>query len=175
MKPLYIKIKKLDEKAVIPQYAHPTDAGLDLVATSRTTDEFGNIVYGTGIAVEIPKGHVGLIFPRSSIYKNGLTLTNSVGVIDSGYRGEIMAKFQPTTKMVKYAKLKDRIKSLLFGTFIKRPSPFISLGLVNGMWYEVGDRIAQLIIIPYEKVTFIETETLSDSDRGTDGYGSTGK
>ena len=82
-KEMEIKIKKLTENAVIPHKAHPTDAGFDLTATSCTMDEFGSMVYGTGIAVEIPEGYVGLVFPRSSICKKDMMLTNCVGVIDS--------------------------------------------------------------------------------------------
>ena len=79
-----IKIKKLTDNAVIPHKAHPTDAGFDLTATSCDFDiKTGTIMYGTGIAVEIPEGYVGLVFPRSSICKKDMTLTNCVGVIDS--------------------------------------------------------------------------------------------
>lgn len=129
----------------MPTKAHATDAGFDLTATSREIDTVGNFVYGTGIAVEIPEGYVGLVFPRSSIAKKTLILTNSVGVIDSGYRGEIMAKFSDN-------KLSAR-----------------------GEVYEVGERIAQLIILPYPQIEFEEVAELSDSDRGVGGYGSTGK
>lgn len=99
-----IKFKKLSEKAVAPVKAHKTDAGFDLVATKITT-EVGEdaklvIVYHTDLAIEIPEGYVGLLFPRSSIFKKSLMLTNSVGVIDSGYRGEIMAKFKCNTDVV---------------------------------------------------------------------------
>ena len=93
---LKINIKKLVPEAVIPSYAKPVDAGMDLVATSIGIDEYNNTVYGTGIAIEIPEGYVGLIFPRSSNAKTDLYLTNHVGVIDSGYRGEIMFKFRAT-------------------------------------------------------------------------------
>lgn len=137
---LNIKIKKLHKDAVIPTKAHATDAGCDLYATSCHYDN-GLIIYGTGIAVEIPEGYVGLVFPRSSIANTHLTLSNSVGVIDSGYRGEVMAKFRK--------------------------------GGTRG--YNVGDRIAQLIILPYPEVVFEEAEELSESDRGTGGYGSSGK
>lgn len=140
-----IRFTKLTDNAVTPSKAHATDAGFDLTATSRTIDTAGNFVYGTGIAVEIPEGYMGLVFPRSSIAKKTLLLTNSVGVIDSGYRGEIMAKFCDN-------KLTAR-----------------------GEIYEVGERIAQLIILPYPAVEFEEAESLSDSDRGVGGYGSTGK
>ncbi len=137
---LNIKIKKLHKDAVIPTKAHATDAGCDLYATSCHYDN-GLIIYGTGIAVEIPEGYVGLVFPRSSIANTHLTLSNSVGVIDSGYRGEVMAKFRK--------------------------------GGTRG--YHVGERIAQLIILPYPEVVFEEAEELSESDRGTGGYGSSGK
>ena len=78
-----VKIKKLCETAVIPSYAKPGDAGMDLVATSRIFDKYGNVEYGTGLAMEIPEGYVGLIFARSSIFKQDLSLSNAVGVIDS--------------------------------------------------------------------------------------------
>lgn len=141
-----VKIKKLVENAVIPTYAHNTDAGMDLTATSRNIDTQGNIVYGTGIAVEIPQGYVGLVFPRSSIAKTDLSLSNAVGVIDSGYRGEITFKF--------------RDHQPLNG---------------NVSWYRVGERIGQLIIMPYPKIEFEEVEELSETDRGLGGFGSTGK
>ena len=90
-----LKIKRLHRDAVIPSYAKPGDAGLDLVATTYSISEDGlYIEYGTGIAVEIPEGHVGLIFPRSSISKTSMILSNHVGVIDSGYRGEIRFRFK---------------------------------------------------------------------------------
>ena len=88
-----VKIKRLHKDSVIPKYSKPGDAGMDLVATSKFYDDFDNVCYGTGLAIEIPEGHVGLLFPRSSISKTDLTLRNSVGVIDSGYRGEITFKF----------------------------------------------------------------------------------
>ena len=152
-----VRIKKLNESAVIPHKAHATDAGFDLVATSFHYDENGCAVYGTGLAFEIPKGYVGLLFPRSSNAKMDLTLTNSVGVIDSGYRGEVMLKFKP---------------SLYWGG--DAHIPMARHALTNYI-YEVGDRIGQLIIIPYPEIEFIESNELSDSERGTGGYGSTGK
>ena len=94
MSALKVKIKKLNEDAVTPTYCQDGDAGMDLVATSKSFDTDGNVVYGTGLAFEIPKGYVGLIFPRSSNAKQQLLLSNSVGVIDSGYRGEVMLKFK---------------------------------------------------------------------------------
>lgn len=149
-----IKIKKLRDNAVTPTKAHPTDAGFDLTATSKETDAYGNIVYGTGIALEIPENHVGLLFPRSSNAKKDLILTNSVGVIDSGYRGEVSFKFKPSN-------------------VIEKPDlAYIPESISK---YEVGDRIGQLIIIPYPEVTFVETDELSETQRGKGGYGSTGQ
>ena len=90
-----LKVRRLDEKAVLPTFAKDGDAGMDLTAIHISKDNVGNITYHTGLAIEIPKGYVGLLFPRSSICKKQQFLTNSVGVIDSGYRCEIMAKFKP--------------------------------------------------------------------------------
>ena len=89
-----VKIKKLHPNAVIPSYAKEGDAGMDFVATKVITEETYSITYGTDIAMEIPEGFVGLAFPRSSIRKYELNLSNSVGVIDSGYRGELQATFR---------------------------------------------------------------------------------
>ena len=136
-----VKIKRLHPDAVIPKYAKAGDAGLDLTAVECVNDDGKHITYKTGLAVEIPKGHVGLLFPRSSVYKTSMSLSNCVGVIDSGYRGEIMMKFRSTE---------------------------------SNKAYEVGDRIGQLIIMPYPQVEFEEVENLSSTDRGLGGYGSTG-
>lgn len=138
-----IRIKRLHQNAVIPTYAKHGDAGMDLTATSKSYDENNNVVYGTGLAVEIPEGYVGLVFPRSSICKKDLFLTNSVGVIDSGYRGEIMAKFKHTDNLP--------------------------------VEYRVGERIAQLIIIPHPYIEFELANELSESERGSGGYGSSGR
>ena len=99
-----INFKKLDQRAVAPVRAHESDAGFDLVATDITTEvnECGQLilVYHTGLAIEIPDGYFGLLVPRSSIYKKSLMLTNHAGIIDCGYRGEVMAKFRSTTDVV---------------------------------------------------------------------------
>lgn len=101
---MQIKFKKLDSRAVAPIRAHKSDAGFDLTATQISTEinECGQLilVYHTGLAVEIPEGYFGVLLPRSSVYKKSMTLTNSAGVIDSGYRGEIMGKFRVTTDVV---------------------------------------------------------------------------
>jgi dUTP pyrophosphatase len=146
---MIVNIKKLSELAVMPRKAHPTDAGFDLTATSREFDSHGNVVYGTGLAFEIPEGYVGLLFPRSSIAKFDLQLTNSVGVIDSHYRGEVMAKF----KMAQG-----------FNDEISVPQ-----------LYEIGERMCQIIIIPIPDVELRFAEDLSETDRGEKGYGGSGR
>lgn len=138
-----VKIKRLAEQAEIPKYAKIGDAGLDLTAIDCYHDhEFGFIEYGTGLAVEIPEGYVGLIFPRSSISKTPHILTNSVGVIDSGYRGEIKFRFK-------------------------------SIDDNEQAEYCVGDRIGQLVVMPYPKVNFVEITELSNTERGSGGFGHT--
>lgn len=172
-----VKIKRLSEKAVIPQYAKYGDAGLDLVATSKSYDENGNVVFGTSLAFEIPKGCVGLLFPRSSNAKKDLLLSNSVGVLDSGYRGEVMFKFKKQMNNERSAL--NTIVAVQLMAEIK--DDFKRLGLLNEddieefLEYQIGDRIGQLIIMPYPQIEFEEVDKLSDSDRGNGGYGSTGK
>jgi dUTP pyrophosphatase len=151
-----VRIKKLHPNAVIPSYAKEGDAGMDLVATEILKDTPEQITYGTGLAMEIRDGYVGLVFPRSSIRKTGLQLSNSVGVIDSGYRGEIQATFN---KVFGGERMYDEMK-------VKEIQP--------NEYYKVGDRIAQIIIIPYPQIQFEEVDELSDSERGEGGFGSTG-
>ena len=100
---------KLDAGAIIPKYAMRGDAGMDLYAVSFGIDQNNNYVFGTGLAMEIPEGHMGLIFPRSSISKTAHSLRNAVGVIDSGYRGEIMLKFDINTHNSPVYEIGDRI------------------------------------------------------------------
>lgn len=143
-----VKFKKLDPRAVAPVRAHKTDAGIDLTCTRITTElnECGQVVlvYHTDLAFEIPEGFFGLMVPRSSIFKKSLRFTNCAGVIDAGYRGEVMGKFISTTDVV--------------------PAVF-----------KEGERFAQLVILPLPEVTFTESDTLSESERNANGYGSTGE
>jgi dUTP pyrophosphatase len=139
-----VKVKKLHEHAVIPSYSKVGDAGMDLTITKEIENTSFSVSYGFGIAMEIPKGYVGLIFPRSSVRNQDLILSNCVGVIDSGYRGELQATFKKTQGL-------DSIK------------------------YKVGERGAQIIILPYPTIYMTEVPELSDSERGTGGFGSTGK
>ena len=136
-----INIKRLHENATIPFYAKESDAGMDLVITDIKGETEWDISYGFGISMEIPKGFMGLVFPRSSIRKTDLILSNSVGVIDAGYRGEIQATFKKT----------------------------------GGAVYKIGDRGAQLIIIPHPIVEWNEVNELNNTERGEGGFGSTGK
>lgn len=109
-----IKIKKVKPNAVIPKYAKESDAGLDLVATSILSNTTFQITYGLGIALEIPDGFVGLIFPRSSIRNTELILSNSVGVVDAGYRGELQATFIKSNGLDSIAyKVGDRVCQLI--------------------------------------------------------------
>jgi dUTP pyrophosphatase len=91
-----VKVKKLDPNAVIPSYSKVGDAGMDLTITREIENTSFSVSYGFGIAMEIPKGYVGLVFPRSSVRNQDLILSNCVGVIDSGYRGELQATFKKT-------------------------------------------------------------------------------
>lgn len=136
--------KKMHSNATEPNYATEGDAGMDLTAVQIISNDDQMTVYDTGIAVEIPEGYVGLVFPRSSVRKLDLIMANSVGVIDSGYRGSIQVSFKRTKGMI------SKI-------------------------YQVGERICQLMIVPYPYIKMIETEELSSSSRGEGGHGSTGK
>ena len=140
-----LKFKKLNEKAVLPTRAHSTDAGLDLTTYGFTqeVDASGKLVlvYHTGLAVEIPEGYMGLLFMRSSVATKSVTMTNCVGIIDSGFRGEIIGKFKITT---------DSIPTV----------------------YQEGERVMQLVVMPYPQFEPVFADELSDGDRGEKGYGS---
>ena len=169
MNKLIVKTKIIDQSIVMRklQYAKDGDAGIDLVATSKCIDNDGNVVYGTNRAFEIPKGYVGLLFPRSSNSKKDLTLSNSVGIIDSGYRGEVMMKYKSTN--FSYTLL------TLINLFLKKKGGIIVDMYVNYVKsYDIGERVGQLVIIPYPQIEFEEVDELSDSERGSGGYGSTG-
>lgn len=144
---MQIKFQKLHPDAVTPSYAKPGDAGLDLTAVSISFTP-SCISYKTGLAFEIPEGYVGLLFPRSSNSKKQLLLTNSVGVVDSGYRGEIEFRFKVVGNGV------------------------VPEGDLDT--YNVGDKIGQLVIMPYPHIELVEENNLSDSERGTGGFGSSG-
>jgi len=138
-----VKIKKLHPMATIPTYEHEQDL---IIVNGIPVPPFcknNQVHYDTGLSFEIPPGYVGFIYPRSSIRNTDLSLSNSVGVIDSGYRGGVSFTFN----------LKAGGKKI----------------------YKVGERIGQLIILPYPTIEFEEVDELSDSERGTGGFGHTGK
>lgn len=139
-----VKVKKLYPDAVIPSYSKDGDAGMDLTIIREIENTSSNVSYGFGLALEIPRGYVGLVFPRSSVRNQDLLLTNCVGVIDSGYRGEVQATFRKTNGY-------------------------------DSSIYKVGERGAQIVILPYPQVKMVESQTLSDTERGDGGFGSTGK
>ena len=142
-----VKIKKLNENAVIPTYGTEYSAGADLYALLDSTVEIApheTTFIPTGISVEIPEGYCGLIFARSSMgAKRGLAPANKVGVIDADYRGEIMVALHNHS---------EKIATV-----------------------EPGERVAQLAIVPFLKAEFEEADDLTDTTRGAGGFGSTGK
>ena len=149
-----IRYVKLVPEAVESTRAHHNDAGFDMVAVSKKiTNDY--VQYGTGIALEIPDGMVGLIYPRSSVTKKDLMLKNSVGVIDAGYRGEILFRFDITNR--KYNHNDD-------GT----------ISLVSNI-YEIGDKIGQINFQILPDVTLHITHELEGSERGEGKFGSTDK
>lgn len=154
---MQINFKKLNQHATIPSRSKEGDAGYDMTATDIEVN--GNILtVHTGVAVEIPKGYAGFLFPRSSICKTDLSLTNSVGVIDSNYRGEVMCKFR----------IHDN-------TFEQDNKNYYSVNSRNNpKLYNIGDRCCQLIILPVPDFIFTEQSELTSTDRGSGGFGSTG-
>jgi len=130
----------------LPRHAYPGDAGLDLSACDRVVLEPGErALVGTGLAVAIPEGYAGFVQPRSGLAaRHGITVVNSPGLIDSGYRGEI--------------------KVVLLNTDLAEPFPV-----------EVGDRIAQLVIVPVPAVEVVVVDELEETVRGVGGFGSSGR
>ncbi|MCR5184181.1 MAG: hypothetical protein K6B46_05745 [Opitutales bacterium] len=149
-----LKIKKVHPDAVTPRYAKPGDAGMDLTAVAAEFKDPRKIKVDFGIQMEIPDGYVGLIFPRSSVQKSFCRLSNSVGVIDSGYRGNVMAVFDVLD---------------VAGDLTDKEALVAAEKL-----YAPGMRCAQIIIMPYPHVTVVESENLSETERGAGGYGSSG-
>ena len=154
-----VGVKRMHKDAVIPRQATTGSAGMDLTAVSMNYDVYGNACYHFGLAFEIPRGYVGLLFPRSSCSARPLTMSHCVGVIDSDYRGEVSAKFKP---------------SLLFGSQLLGHLWALLRGREPRRTYQVGERIAQLVIVPCPQVTITEKLELSRTERGEGGYGSTG-
>lgn len=172
-----VKIKKLSENAVIPSYAHDGDCGMDIVATRKWIDDYGNICYGTDLAFEIPEGYAMFIFPRSSVSKYDLSLCNSIGILDSIYRGELILKFTPALALGNSNECEDPETIEVSNVVIPGYNPYVNpnISYYEFNTYEVGDKIGQIVIMPYPKINFIEVDELSTTERGKGGFGSTGK
>jgi dUTP pyrophosphatase len=143
--PVQVTIVRLDPDLPLPTYAHPGDAGADLVAREDVTLRPGERrLVPTGIALALPEGYVALVHPRSGLaHRSGLSIVNAPGTIDAGYRGEVQVCL-------------------------------VNLDPATPIELRRGDRIAQLVIQRFETATFVEVEALPDSSRGAGGYGSTG-
>lgn len=142
-----VKIKKLSPDAIIPKYETAGAAGMDIIPISlEYMENIDTWVYHSGLSFQLPEGYAMFIFPRSSNRKTNAYLTNSVGVLDSDYRGELLICF----------KNRD----------IDMKTPPYNIN---------GKAVAQIIVLPYPKVNFLEVETLEDSERGAGGFGSTDK
>ena len=194
--PLEIKIKKLEKNAIVPTYAHDGDVGMDLTAISVEYDRENDMyIYHTGIAVESEKHYGIFLFPRSSNRKTNAYLCNHVGIVDSAiYRGEIMFCYKNRTSLETLAN--NEKMSYLFNSSWK-PITVSSGDTVTFTWnetiksandagnwvldnpinfapYKVGDRIGQMVVLPYPNVKITEVGELSETERGSNGFGSTG-
>lgn len=140
-----VLIRRLDSSVPIPAYAHPGDAGADLVTTADVTLKPGErALVGTGIAIALPDGFAAFVHPRSGLAaRHGVTLVNAPGTVDAGYRGEIKVCL-------------------------------VNLDPTDPVTLRRGDRIAQLVVQRVEKARFVEVDALPGSARGDGGHGSTG-
>ena len=195
--PLEIKLNKLDKNAIIPEYAHDGDVGMDLTAISVEYDrEHDMYIYHTGIAFETDKHYGIFLFPRSSNRKTDAYLCNHVGIADSAiYRGEIILCFKNRTSLEVRAEIeKNRcfISRLSYEPFTTSGGDSIVFNWSNiardaenaGNWiydnpmlyapYQVGERVAQMVVLPYPNIKISEREELSETERGSSGFGSTG-
>lgn len=173
-----IKFKRLHENAKLPFHAKPGDAGADLTSVSVMLGANKEIEYKTGLAVEIPVGYVGLLFMRSSVSSQDIDLINAVGVLDAGYRGEIMFKYSPTFEHWDFALTRvDFQDSLELGEilFYETAADEARRHTLGGKCYAVGERIGQLVIVPHVEIESEWADELSSTERGEGGYGSTGK
>ena len=140
-----LAFRRVHPAAVLPAYAHPSDAGMDLRSVEGVTlAPGGRALVRTGLVMSLPSGYEGQVRPRSGLaLKHGVTVLNAPGTIDSGYRGEV---------------------GVVLANFGSEPFSVA-----------VGDRIAQLVIAPVTQPEVVETEAVDETDRGTGGFGSTGR
>lgn len=184
---LEVKFKKLNEKAIIPSYAHDGDVGMDLTAISVEYDADNDLyIYHTGLAFESDYHYGMFLFPRSSNRKTEAYLCNHVGIADSAiYRGEIMLCFKNRTSLRQIAlesrtiaffnaiedgkSVEEATKESVDAWFEAFKNPMLFAP------YKEGDRVAQMVVLPYPDVKLKEVENLTETDRGSGGFGSTGK
>lgn len=154
-----LKVKRLHADALLPSRAHENDAGWDLttIGDANRTPE-GYLSYQTGLSIQLPSGYDALIFPRSSISNYDLVLANSLGLIDEGYRGELIVRFKRACRFDEFDDAHPMIDSSFFYPRI----------------YKKGDKIAQLVLRKRPHFDIVEVDTLTDSTRGSGGFGSTG-
>lgn len=198
-----VKVKILDDNAKLPVYSTPGSACMDVTCTSiEYMKDIDTYVFHTGLAFEIPENHVMLIFPRSSNRKTDFYMPDSVGVLDSDYRGELIISFKErngyfvenSTNIFEqiisnlYDKIKEdgRLSMMDIETIIE--FHFLQLKNINDanriltkediikpIPYKIGDRIAQIMIIPYPKIKFEIVNKLSETKRGEGSFESTGR
>lgn len=184
--PTTVKFKKLTSTAKIPTYAHDGDMGMDVYADSIEYDRLrGTFIYHTGIAMETERGIGALGFARSGIVKKPATLGNGVGVLDPvQYRGEIMFVFRPTLDLVSYVN-REAIREYMMLPWYKRWFTRYSEFCIDNAdrWhneyfkqipYKAGERIGQIVITIQPEVKIEVVEKLSDTERGSGGFNSTG-
>lgn len=194
---LEIRFKKLSKEAVIPTYAHVGDVGMDLTATSVEYDRDNDMyIYHTGLAFESDQHYGIFLFPRSSNRKTDAYMCNHVGIIDSAiYRGEIMVCYKNRTSLevrAEMEKSRSFFNSILYNSFTITNGNVVEFTWPNAVqnamgsadWiysdplnfapYKVGDRVAQMVVLPYPDVVLSERAELSETDRGSGGFGSTG-
>lgn len=137
---------KLTDGAPLPRHAKPGDAGMDLTTRETVTIYPGEtVMVGTGVAVEIPQGYFGMVVPRSGLGSRGINISNCCGIIDSGYRGEIKAPLHNNRSIMGRSETIER-----------------------------GERVCQLIVVPYVECECVEVDELAESERGEGGFGSSG-
>ena len=170
----------LNDGTEMISYAHEGDAGLDLCSTEDVTLLPGQWqMVGSGVSMAIPKGFVGLVVPRSGLGCKGLVLKNGPGIIDSGYRGEIKMPLynnNPTHVWLKSynENLSQMLRRSIYDLLLRPCTNRGNVSAKGTIHVHKGDRVAQLLIVPVAQASFVQVDTLDESERGQDGFGSTG-